>query len=501
MAKNNTKTVAKNTLYMYLRMIFLMCISFYTSRILLATLGVEDYGIFSVVGSVAVSFSALKVLFSESIQRYLNVEKGKGNVRSQTLIFNMSLYIHVILSILFIVVVEVAGIWLLNHKLNIPPERYEVALFVLQMTILSTAIRILSVVYDAVIISNEKMGVYAIVSIIDGLYQVVIISLLPYLPFDHLKVYSASLVLLPVFLLTYQIFYCKRFEECKYQFCFDKSLFKEILSLSGWNFFGNISFTLLHEGINMLLNIYGGLAYNAARAISYKVKHAVAQINHNALAAVRPRVMQNGATLAPDDLMENIITVSRISLFSMLIPVVPVIVYCEQLLGIWLKEVPDFAVIFTRLILIGIVIRSLHEPLNIFYMTLAKIKRMMLIEMFIMLAFLGVIYISLKMDIPLSMVFVETAIMEIIIIISLLINAKLEIGIQLVHYTKDVLLLLLEMSIISVIIISVCSRYLIPYSIFTTLLYTILLVLLIVGIVFLFLNKRERDIIKKIVKK
>ena len=498
---SNTKRVAKNTLYMYFRMIFLMVISFYTSRALLATLGIEDYGIYSVVGSVAVSFSALKVLFSESIQRFLNIEKGRNNFKHQNVIFNMSLYIHFAISILFILVVECAGVWLLYNKLNIPADRIDAAFFVLQMTILSTAISIISVVYDAVIVSNERFGVYAAISIFDGIYRLAIIGLLPYVSFDSLKVYSAALVFLPIVMLVYQIIYCRHFEECKYRFLYNKSIFKEIFSLSGWNFFGNISFSLLHEGINMLLNIYGGLTFNASRAISYKVKHAVAQINHNTLVALRPRIMQKGATQDTNALMDNIITVSRISVFTMFIPVVPVIVYCDQLLSIWLKEVPESASTFTRLILVGIIIRSLHEPINMFYMTLARIKRMMLIEMFVMLSFLIIIYLSLVNGMTLEFVFVETAIMELIIILCLVLNAKNEVGVGLSSYLKSVLLVMLELIGIAAILGYACNEAYEPEGAISTIASAGFLAILLLIIVFLFLNNNERQIIKKIIKK
>ena len=308
MGISTTKKVAKNTIIMYIRMLFLMFISFYSSRILLSTLGFEDFGIYSVVGSISTTFVALKSLFSESLQRFLNIAKGResDSVDEQVSIFNIGVIVHVILAILFVVLVEVIGSWLLNNKLDIPEGRFDVAQLVFQMTILATAISILSIPFDALIISNEKMGAYAIISIVDGILKLLIILSLSLFAYDALMIYSILIVCIPVYTIIMQFCYCKRFPECK----FNKYLFLKVMSLSGWNFFGNISFSLIHEGINMLLNMFGGVMMNAARSIAYQVKTVTSQISTNTMVAVRPMAMQQSVQKSQNEYFNTIILLS-----------------------------------------------------------------------------------------------------------------------------------------------------------------------------------------------
>ena len=483
-------------------MIALMVISFYTSRELLAILGIENYGLYSVVGSVAATFSALKSLFSEAVQRYLNNQKGLGSIEGQRAVFNIGLIIHIVLAIVFIVVVEIVGLWLLYNKLNIPSEMFNTALIVLQLTILFTAISIISIPYDAVIIANEKMGVFAALTVIDGLFRLlVVVAILPIIKGDRLVVYGAFLLLIPISSLIFQYLFCRRFSECRYSLKFDRSFFKELASLSVWNFMGNICFSLVHEGINMLLNIFGGLTLNTARAISYKVKTLSSQITYNTIVAVRPRIMQGAAIDSKDGLFNNIFTLSRISFFLMLIPIIPLMAYCYQLLDIWLIDVPDYSSSFSRLVMIGVLVRSLHEPLNMLYMSVAKIKRMMIIEALVMLSFFGLIFIALKIGLDLWIAFVILDIMEVVIVLSLIINAKYELGVSVKTYFYTVLYPTFSLSVLLAIICYLCYRFLEPHTTWQTLAYSAFLVCLTAIVLYFFLDSKEKIIFKRLILK
>lgn len=441
MEVNSTKRVAKNTIIMYIRMLFLMFISFYSSRILLATLGFDDFGIYSVVGSISSTFVAIKSLFSESVQRFLNVAKGKGydSLDEQISIFNMSIIVHIFLAIVFVVIVEIIGIWLLNNKLDIPEGRFTAAYIVFQMTILTTTISILSIPFDALIIANERMSAYAIISIVDGILKLLIILVLPLIGCDYLITYSALIVSIPILTLLMQLYYCRRFQEFKFNFKFNKTLFKNVMSLSGWNFFGNISFSLIHEGINMLLNMFGGVILNAARSIAYQVKSLTSQIATNTMVAVRPMAMQQSVQRSKEDYFDTIILLSRMSLFSMSIIAIPIFVYTPQLLDLWLGNVPENAVLFTRIILVSIVIRSLHEPINMMNMALGIIKRMMLLESATMLSFLTITYLALKAFDIIWLPFILLAFMELFIIVLLVFNARMELNFPVGKYFKKVI--------------------------------------------------------------
>ena len=496
---SRVKRIAKNTGIVYLRMVLIMIIAFYTSRILLKTLGVIDFGVYSVVGSVSSTFIAIRSLFSESIQRFLNVSKGKptSSYNEQISIFNISIIIHIILVVVFIIVVEIVGLWLLKTKLDIPKDRFDAALFVFQMTIIATSISILSIPYDAVIIANEKMGFYATISVLDGLLKLLFVFLLPVICLDNLKVYSLLLVFIPASTLFIQLLYSRRFSECK----FDKGLFREIFSLSGWNFFGNISFSLIHEGINMLLNVFGGVVMNSARAIAYQIRSVTSQLTTNTMLAVRPSIMQQSSSIEKKDFFESIISLSRISMFAMLIPSSALLVYTSQLLSLWLDIVPDMADHFTRIVLIGIIFRSLHDPLNIMYMSLGRIKRVMIIESFIMLFFLVMIYVVLKFGAPIWSPFAVLSIMEFIIIIIVALNASSELDFPFNAYLRRVIIPLLFILVVSAILLLGLSNFYKANTVFSSLLGVAFSVLIELSVCFAFMEKKEYHLLRSIIKK
>lgn len=490
-----SQRVAINTIIMYIRMVFLMFISFFTSRLLLQTLGVEDFGIQSVVGSVAATFISLKTLFSESVQRFLNFEKGKNSLEGQRAVFSVSIIIHIILAFFFVIVVGIAGHWLIEHKLSIPSEKLDTAMFVFYMSIISIFIGIFSVPYDAVIIANEKMGVYAIITIVDGILKLIAVLILPILPFEMLRSYAVLLIAIPVFTLSYQLVYCKKFKEC----CFSKKISmkyaKNIISLSGWNFFGNLSFSLIHEGVNMLLNVYGGLVFNASRTIAYQVKNMTGHLSNNTLIAVRPQIMQQAASDDKEKVFGNICAVSRISFFTCLLPVIALFPYTEQILDIWLVEVPEGATLFTRLLLLCVVIRSLHEPWNMMYMAFAQIKRMMLIEMSIMLLFLLLFFLSLNGGLPIWIPFVEMIVMEFTIIIGLYFNALSEFKLDGTVYYKKVLMPLLSCCFYSSVICTLFMAFLKTNNPFLSVVYSILTGALYCVVAYLHFDNREKELV------
>lgn len=500
---DNVKRIAKNTGIVYVRMVLLILIAFYTSRVLLKTLGITDFGVYSVVGSISGAFVAIKSLFSESIQRFLNVSKGKNpnNYFEQISIFNISLIVHVVLVILFIFVVEIVGMWLLKTKLDIPVDRYESAVFVFQMSILSTSIGILSITYDAVIIANEKMGFYAAITVFDGLLKLLFVFLLPIINLDYLKTYSFLLVFIPVTTLIMQLIYTRKFKECKYIYRFDRRLFKEIFSLASWNFIGNISFSLIHEGINMLLNVFGGVVMNSARAIAYQVRSVTSQLTSNTMLAIRPSIMQKSSYLAKNVFFSSIITLSRISLFAMIIPAAALVLYAPQILDIWLETVPDMAALFTRIILFAIVIRSLHDPLNIMYMSLGRLKRLMIIESIIMLTFLVIIYFVLKAGAPIWSPFVLMFIMEIVIILGIAINAIYELDFPFMEYLKRVILPMIFIIIVSIIVQYCLISVIQPTNLLYTGIGLVLSVVIEIVVCFLFMEKKERLLLKKVIKR
>lgn len=499
---SSAKTIAANTIVMYVRMLLLIVISFVSSRYLLQTLGVEDFGIYSVVGSVAATFVSLKSLFSESIQRFLNFEKGKGSLQRQKMVYTISVVIHILLAIVFVIVVEIVGLWLINNKLVIPAEKLDTAIFVFHLSVVALVFGILSIPYDALVIANEKMTFYAIVSIFDGILKLVIILLIPYFSFEYLRTYAVLMAVIPFVTLLWLLWYCKnRFPECILTKEKDCSLLTSIFSLSGWNFFGNLSFSLLHEGINFLLNTFGGLVMNAARSISYQVRGMAVAFNNNTFVAVRPSIMQSVAVSSATQLFEKILLVSRISYYGMLVLIVPIIVYCDRLLSIWLVDVPDYSGLFTQLVLIAVTIRALHEPLNMLYMSVGKIKRMMIIEVLIMIGALIFSYFSLKIGTGLVSVFVIMIVMECVIIVSLVVNAQDEFQLPVKVYFINVLFPLLKVTVVLIPLIILGHFYLQFSSIFLTFLFSVLYALFTCVVIYMNMTSQERELLRKIIKK
>lgn len=489
--------VAVNTVIMYIRMLFLMLLSFYTSRLLLSTLGIEDFGIYSVVGSVSATFLSLKELFSESVQRFLNFEKGRGSVERQQMVFTFSVVIHITLALLFVIIVEPIGCWLIDNKLVIPEEKISTAFFVFHVSVVSVVVSIFEIPFNALVIANERFGLYAFISIIDAVLKLIAVLLLDILPFEHLKAYSLLLLVVPIFTFFYFSVYCiRRFDECRLTKVKDRKMIREIFSLSGWNFFGNISFSLVHEGINMLLNMFGGLAYNAARTIAYQAKGATSKLTNSTMMAVRPQIMQRVGVVQPSVLFRNIISVSRIAFLTILMPVSILLPYTYQLLDIWLVDVPEYSTVFMRLILAGITIRSLHEPLNMMYMAFASIKRMIIIEAFSMLLFLLIIFVSLKMGAPIWSAFAILAVMEAMIITALLVNARFELGFSVWDYVRYVVVPFIGLSMLCCVVAFLFSRFVPVDSALGAIVGSVVVCIIYCAVAWFVLDTRERGIVK-----
>lgn len=480
-------------------MLALMAISLYTTRILLSTLGVNDFGIISVVGSVTATFYSLRSVFAEAIQRFLNYEKGRKNIKGEIQVFNIAVILHVFIALVFVLLVEIGGTWLLENKLTIDENSIDVAYFVFHLTVLSSALSILIIPYDALIIANEKMNVYAWVSIFDGIAKLLLVLSLPYIPFNHLKTYSVLLAVIPLINLIVYIIYCNNFKECKYSFKLDKQKIKEISTFSGWSFGGNLIYTLVHEGLNIILNIFGGVVSNAARNIAYQLRAAVNQLSNNTLLATKPFVLQNAAEKDDGQLLSYITNITRANFFIMTFTCVPVLAFCEGLLSIWLIEIPNNAGIITQFVILSVYIRSIHGPLNLYYMGKGKIKRMVLIESLLLLMLLPVCYIELVFGFSVWSIYITLSIIELFIILALTLNIKFEFKSSVQSYFKQGILPCLQILLLFSPIIYICSLFYENTSIIVTLLMCFFMSIFTIIILYcLFIDKNEKHYIRNI---
>lgn len=351
---DNNKRIAKNTLLLYVRMLFTMAVSLFTSRVILNTLGVEDYGINNVVGGIVTMFSVLSGSLSSSISRFITFELGKGNIERLKTIFSTGVNIQLGMSVLIIIIAEAVGIWFLNTKMNIPTDRMVAANWVFQCAILTFVLNLLSVPYNAAIIAHEKMSAFAYISVVEVSLKLITVYMLMISPFDRLETYAVLLLLVGAVIRFIYGYYCKRhFEECTYHFVFDKPVLKEMTGFAGWNFLGNGAYMLNTQGVNILMNLYFGVAVNAARGIATQVDAALKQFVNNFTTAVNPQITKSYAQGDLDYMHKLVCRSAKFSAFLMMFFAVPIILETNTILTIWLKTVPDYAVIFLQWIIIS----------------------------------------------------------------------------------------------------------------------------------------------------
>lgn len=372
----NSKRIAKNTLLLYFRMIILMLVSLYTSRVILDALGEADYGIYNVVGGMVSMFSVLSGTLSGAISRFITYELGKGNKKRLNKIFSTSVNIQLLMAVLVFLSCEIIGVWFLNTKMNIPDGRMEAANWVLHFSIASFAVNLVSLPYNATIIAHEQMGVFAYISILEAALKLLIAYFIYISPIDKLILYGILILGVSLVIRIIYGFYCGRhFEEAKYRFVIDRSLLKEMAGFASWNLFGNTAYMLNTQGVNMLINVYFGVTCNAARAITVQVNTAVMHFVNNFMTAINPQITKSYAAGDYGYMAKLICRSSKYSFFIMYLFVVPMLLEAEGILGIWLKEVPADTAVFMRLVLFSTLVQLLGNPLYTGIMATGKIKR------------------------------------------------------------------------------------------------------------------------------
>lgn len=351
---SNTKRIAKNTVFLYIRMIVILVINLYTSRIVLQLLGVEDFGIYNVVGGIVTFLSFLNAALSNGSSRFITFEMGKkegGNVHG---VFQSSFIAHVILAFIIVVLAETGGIWFLYNKLVIPPDRIEAAVFAYHCSIITSLVTITQVPYTALIISNENMGIYAYVSILEAVLKLSVVFLLLYSPIDKLKYYAILLCVVQISIAMIYRFYCVRKyrESSLHNLKADWRKIKEIVSFSSWSLFGNASHALNGQGLTIITNIFFSPAVVAARALSVQVNNAAMNLIQNLITAANPQIVKLYASGEQEKSRNLMLNTTRYSFLMMLLLSVPLICACDEIMRLWLVAVPKFTVIFVRLILI-----------------------------------------------------------------------------------------------------------------------------------------------------
>lgn len=351
--KTNNRTIAKNTFFLYTRMMFTMIVSLYTSRVILQTLGVEDYGIYQSVGGIVGFLSFINSALSTGSSRFLTFELGTGNFEKLKRVFSTTLTLHIIIALFVVVVAETIGLWFLHNKLIIPPDKLNAAVYVFHVSILTAVFSLTQVPYNASIIAHEKMSIFAYVSIIECSAKLFIVYLLAIGDIDKLKLYATLLFVVQISLMLFYRIYCtKKFDETKYKFVYDKTILKSITGFSGWSLFANASFALNSQGILILLNMFFSPAIVTARAISIQVNMASMQLVDNFRTAVNPQIVKKYAAGDVDGSKKLLLSSTKYSYYLMFILCFPISLLAYPALKLWLGTVPEYTVTFLQIIVI-----------------------------------------------------------------------------------------------------------------------------------------------------
>lgn len=351
--ESKNKTIAKNTLFLYFRMMFSMLVSLYTSRVVLQALGIEDYGIYQTVGGVVGMLSFLNGALSTGSSRFLTYEMGTGNWTKLQRTFSSVLTVHILLAILIVLIAETGGLWFVCNKLVIPTERIDAAIFAYHFSILAAVFSITQVPYSACIISHERMGIYAYMSIIEVSLKLIIVYMLAIGNLDKLKLYALLYCFINISVALFYRFYCiRKFSETHYKLIWDKVIIKNVLCYSGWNLFANTAIALVNQGATILVNMFFAPSVVAARAISNQVNMAAYHFITNFRTAANPQIVKRYAAGDFEGSKSLLLSSTVYSYYLMLLLTLPICLVAEPLLHFWLGTVPDYTVQFLQLTII-----------------------------------------------------------------------------------------------------------------------------------------------------
>lgn len=380
-------------------MLVFIAVNLYTVRVLWKILGVDDYGIFNVVGGIVLMFAFLNNAMIQSSQRYISYGLGKGDMDALRKTFSISVSVHFLLGIAVAVLAETVGLWFLNSELNIPADRMAAANWVYQCSLGSLLVKIVSVPYNSCVVAHEHMKAYGYFGILEVILQLVIVLLLPLIPFDRLVTYSVLLLAVTTLMRIIYGVYCSRyFEECRFSRHSDKGLMKEMFSFAGWSFLGNMGFSVRDQGLNILINMFFNVAVNAAKGISNQIGSVVNGFATNFTMAVNPQITKRYAAGDTESMMKLVFNGCRYSFLLMCIVVMPLLICADSILGLWLGDVAPYTVGFLQLSLVVCLIDSIISPIVTALQATGRIRRFQIVISLIMLANIPIAWIWLRLQ-------------------------------------------------------------------------------------------------------
>ena len=450
----DSKRIAKNTIVLYVRMMVIMCISLYSSRVVLTTLGVQDFGIYNVVGGFVAMFTLVTGSLSNAITRYVTFELGKNAQERLLQVFSNSIIVQVFLAFFVLLMAETVGIWFLNNKMQIPSDRMIAANWVFQCSVFTFIVNLINVPYNACIIAHEKMKAYAYISILEAFLKLAVIMLLFFNIGDKLIFYAIALLLISVFIrIVYGIYCRKSFKECHFVLNINKQLIREMTSMAGWNILGTGGGVLANHGVNILINMYFGVIYNAARGIAVQVDNAVNQFVNSFTTAMNPQLTKLYAIGDMANMFKLLFRGSRFSFYLMFIVACPLVVSTPTILKLWLNVVPEYTVLFVRLTLIASLLFTLTSQFFVVAMATGNIKEYQIIIGGIGLSSFFIIYLVYIFGGKVETAYYVFIFIRVIIIFARLYILKKLVNLNVLDYIKEVLIKVLNVTIITVLIL------------------------------------------------
>lgn len=495
--QSNTGRLAKNTIVLYIRTLITMVIGLYTSRVLLKALGIDNYGIYNVIGGFVGLFSVISGTLVSTTQRYINVEIGKGEKGNTKKIFGIIFGIHFGLAIVMLLLFETIGLWFLNYKLNIPSDRMYAANWVYQLSVLSAVISLFSTPYIGVIVSHERMKAFAFISLQDAILKLVICYLLYIIPYDKLIVYATLFWIILMWDQCIYVLYCRRnFKDARVSLVRKKSLYLSILEFAGLNFIGSFSYILSTQGVNIILNLFFGVGVNAARAIAIQVQGALGRFTSDFMTALNPQITKEYA--ANNKLKSRLLSFrgSKFGYFITLVLAIPIFVYCKEIMYYWLNDYPDYTVAFVRLTLISFLISVISQPLVTLLMATGHLKKTTWWIGGTRLMVLPLVYACFKVwDSPISAYIIVISMDTVLIFVRMIILETITEMPILSVFLKSVLPKILSVTIIASLV-AIILRLPFGNTLVSIFIYTILCVFITsVIILFIGFNMNERAIV------
>lgn len=482
-------------------MFITMGVSLYTSRVVLNVLGIEDYGVYSIVGGVVLLFGFFNSAMSSATQRFLAFDIGRNDKDKLRNTFNATFLIHIGIALLILLLAETIGLWFVNDKLDIPPERMNAAIWVYQLSVLTFLIGVIQVPFTALIIAREQMNIYAVISIVEVMLKLVAIYLLVIIAFDKLVLYAVLIFLITILIASlYRIYCLVKYEESKFKIYYDKSYFYTLISYSGWNLFGNIAVVASGQGVNIVLNLFFGTIVNAAYGVMLQVQNAVTSFVNSFQIAVNPQIVKSYANREESKMIQLIFRSSKTSFFLLFLITYPIIYNIDYILKLWLNKTPPYVSSFVRLCLVNILIDVVSSPVKMGIQATGKIKSYQLIVGLLVFMNLPLSYLLLSFTSDPNHVFYLSIGISLVTINLRLYFLRMGIDFSVVSFYKQVVLKIICVSAIVSTILFLSSKYIsLDKNFFVFTIESLIIVLITLFLVFVFgLDREEREFLVKV---